>query len=44
MIFNKSNEYRALGLAAGAEGFEPSGVLAPLVFKTSAFVRSAMPP
>src|SRR5215203_4292301 len=29
---------------AGAEGFEPSGVLPPLVFKTSAFVRSAMPP
>ena len=29
---------------AGAEGFEPSGVLRPLVFKTSAFVRSAMPP
>src|SRR5215211_7832068 len=35
---------RAQGLKAGAEGFEPSGVLPPLVFKTSAFVRSAMPP
>src|SRR5215203_1129581 len=35
---------RAKGLKAGAEGFEPSGVLPPLVFKTSAFVRSAMPP
>ena len=44
MIFNKFNEYRAYGAAAGAEGFEPSGVLAPLVFKTSAFGRSAMPP
>src|SRR3712207_780380 len=29
---------------AGAVGFEPTGVLPPLVFKTSAFVRSAMPP
>ena len=28
---------------AGAVGFEPTGVLSPLVFKTSAFVRSAMP-
>src|SRR5215216_4541880 len=35
---------RAKGRKAGAEGFEPSGVLPPLVFKTSAFVRSAMPP
>src|ERR687897_1695298 len=35
---------RAKGWKAGAEGFEPSGVLPPLVFKTSAFVRSAMPP
>ncbi len=29
---------------AGAVGFEPTGVLPPLVFKTSAFVRSAIPP
>ncbi len=29
---------------AGAVGFEPTGVLPPLVFKTSAFVRSATPP
>ncbi len=31
-------------LVAGAVGFEPTGVLPPLVFKTSAFVRSAIPP
>ncbi len=31
-------------LGAGAVGFEPTGVLPPLVFKTSALVRSAMPP
>ncbi len=29
---------------AGEVGFEPTGVLPPLVFKTSAFVRSAIPP
>src|SRR5919107_4561319 len=29
---------------AEAVGFEPTGVLPPLVFKTSAFVRSAIPP
>src|SRR5215210_7563008 len=29
---------------AGAVGFEPTGVLPPLVFKTSALVRSATPP
>src|SRR5215203_5214436 len=33
-----------VGYRAGAVGFEPTGVLSPLVFKTSAFVRSAIPP
>src|SRR5215204_1347971 len=47
-IFNRfgvgQSPAQAAYLKAGAEGFEPSGVLPPLVFKTSAFVRSAMPP
>ena len=29
---------------AGVVGFEPTGVSPPLVFKTSAIVRSAIPP
>src|SRR5215207_7602124 len=33
-----------MGQVAGVVGFEPTGVLPPLVFKTSAFVRSAIPP
>src|SRR5215208_286176 len=33
-----------MGLEAGVVGFEPTSVLPPLVFKTSAFVRSAIPP
>src|SRR5215208_2821960 len=35
---------RAGSRTAGEVGFEPTGVLPPLVFKTSAFVRSAIPP